>query len=506
MADRKAVNRYYPPDFDPTKHGSINKYRNSHPLRERAKRLDEGILVIRFEMPYNIWCGGCGKHIGMGVRYNAEKTKVGNYYTTPIYRFRMKCHLCDHYFEMETNPMECDYTIVTGAHRKNQKWDMAENEQVLTEDRATVKKLAADPMFKLEHGVDDTKKLKAVAPTLHELQQTQTGWKDDFDLNKMLRNKFREEKVELKTAMEKDKALLTKSSLDIALVPEHEDDKKLASLMKYKTVESSDEKQKKKRQEISNRSIFSSKSSDAQSSSSSASSTSSTPQSQESSREHTNSGVKKHHNLIDKLKAAKRTRAGFDDFGSRLDRKTARQGKGIGIVTSKKGKDSAHDGERLPECQNEKNRSDQETRVSQKVGDGSRPESEALKGTVVTDEDFQKVSLVKHDGEPACSLSENIRRSTDGNVERADIYTDGKSVTKSQSRDTHDHSKFSQTANTHQQPNNSENAWSDRKNSTGISEEHVVQAEDSSSREPRVNKYITKSLVSCDYSSSESDE
>ena len=27
-------------------------------------------------MPYNIWCEGCKKHIGMGVRYNAEKTKV----------------------------------------------------------------------------------------------------------------------------------------------------------------------------------------------------------------------------------------------------------------------------------------------------------------------------------------------------------------------------------------------------------------------------------------------
>merc|ERR1712126_584496 len=23
-------------------------------------------------MPYNIWCDGCKKHIGMGVRYNAE--------------------------------------------------------------------------------------------------------------------------------------------------------------------------------------------------------------------------------------------------------------------------------------------------------------------------------------------------------------------------------------------------------------------------------------------------
>ena len=40
----------------------------------------------------------------MGVRYNAEKKKVGNYYSTPIYSFRCKCHLCDGWFEIETDP------------------------------------------------------------------------------------------------------------------------------------------------------------------------------------------------------------------------------------------------------------------------------------------------------------------------------------------------------------------------------------------------------------------
>jgi len=55
-------------------------------------------------MPYNIWCDGCNNHIGMGVRYNAEKSKDGMYYTTPIYKFRMKCHLCDNHFEIKTDP------------------------------------------------------------------------------------------------------------------------------------------------------------------------------------------------------------------------------------------------------------------------------------------------------------------------------------------------------------------------------------------------------------------
>ena len=37
-------------------------------------------------------------------------------------------------------------------------------------DREDAKKMAADPMFKLEHGVKDEQKSKAVQPTLGQLQ------------------------------------------------------------------------------------------------------------------------------------------------------------------------------------------------------------------------------------------------------------------------------------------------------------------------------------------------
>lgn len=257
MGERKGVNKYYPPDFDPAKHHSINGYWNTHPLRERARKLSQGILIIRFEMPYNIWCDGCKNHIGMGVRYNAEKKKVGNYYTTPIYRFRMKCHLCVNYIEMQTDPATCDYVIVSGAARKEERWNMAENEQILTTERTEKEKLETDAMYKLDHGGKDKEKLRAAVPSLSELQQHQARWKDDFELNCDLRKNFRTEKKARREQEEKDNAFRKKLGLSIPLLPESNEDRKLAELLTLQAPDSCEDRKHAKRQQIYSRPLFS---------------------------------------------------------------------------------------------------------------------------------------------------------------------------------------------------------------------------------------------------------
>lgn len=42
------------------------------------------------------------------------------------------------YIEMQTDPATCDYVIVSGARRKEERWDMAENEQILTTGNTVV--------------------------------------------------------------------------------------------------------------------------------------------------------------------------------------------------------------------------------------------------------------------------------------------------------------------------------------------------------------------------------
>lgn len=58
-------------------------------------------------------------------------------------------------------------------------------------DHEQKKKLETDPMYKLEHGVGDQEKLKIAVPTLSNIQDMQSAWKDDFAINSMLRKKFR---------------------------------------------------------------------------------------------------------------------------------------------------------------------------------------------------------------------------------------------------------------------------------------------------------------------------
>jgi coiled-coil domain-containing protein 130 len=171
MAERKAQNKYIPPDFDWRKHHSVNAYRGSHHLRARASKLSEGILVVRFEMPYNVWCLHCGKHIGMGVRYNAEKKRVGMYLTTPVLEFKMTCHLCQGELVMHTDPQNATYTCVSGLRKKIEDWEPSPEEtgQIRMESDADRKRLADDAFFRVEHQHDDAIRAKTSDELIQDL-------------------------------------------------------------------------------------------------------------------------------------------------------------------------------------------------------------------------------------------------------------------------------------------------------------------------------------------------
>ncbi|CAO1429836.1 unnamed protein product [Diamesa serratosioi] len=256
MGERKGQNHYYPPDFftNLKKNKNLNNYHGTTALRERGTKMHIGIITIRFEMPYNIWCEGCKNHIGMGVRYNAEKSKLGMYYSTPVYKFRMKCHLCDNYFEIKTDPGNLDYEILSGASRQENRWDPLENEQIVPETKETQRKLFDDAMYKLEHGAKDIKTLEDAKPVLSKLyMRNDDVWRDNYESNYKLRAEFRKTKKELKLTEELDNKVLARTSLDIKLLPESEEDKQMASLLQLHAAKSIIEKTRERRLEVINK-------------------------------------------------------------------------------------------------------------------------------------------------------------------------------------------------------------------------------------------------------------
>jgi coiled-coil domain-containing protein 130 len=102
----------------------------------------------------------------------------------------------------------------------------------LDEDEA--QRLVEDPMYKLEHDVEDKKKATLASSILEELQeQSLDHWKDDYASSQLVRKKFREEKKLRLLEEEKDASLIKRTGLAIPLVQEQQTDVHLAQLIPF---------------------------------------------------------------------------------------------------------------------------------------------------------------------------------------------------------------------------------------------------------------------------------
>lgn len=235
------MGRYVPPEHEGVISG--NKLHGKHALGNRANKISQGILTVRFEMPYPIWCTTCPKPtiIGQGVRFNAEKKKVGNYYSSPIYSFRMKHVACGGFIEIRTDPKNTAYIVTEGARKRDLGEDkvMEGDLSIMTSEER--EKIKSNAFAVLEGDVEDQKKFQVAKVRLEELEElSEQRWDDPYLLNKRLRQSFRVNRKEREQEATKTVQLQDKLSLSLDLLPENEEDVRRAGLVDFSHGNSED--------------------------------------------------------------------------------------------------------------------------------------------------------------------------------------------------------------------------------------------------------------------------
>jgi len=167
------------------------------------------------------------------VRYNAEKKCIGNYFSTKIWQFRMKCAMCQNWMEVRTDPEHSDYVIYSGARKKVETWEpTAEDGFIKMKDAEEAKKLAEDPFYKLEHQHADEKKMIDSTPVLQKLQEMMEPMADDYALSQKLRKRFRDEKKELEK--QRTEGALRGLPINMRLLPATDEDNQAAAAVRFR--------------------------------------------------------------------------------------------------------------------------------------------------------------------------------------------------------------------------------------------------------------------------------
>jgi Saf4/Yju2 protein len=235
------MGRYHPP-------ASLDKSLSKQPTGSFNRSASGARLIsqptVRFEMPFAIWCTTCEPEtiIGQGVRFNARKNRVGNYYSTPIWAFEMRHSVCSGTIEIRTDPRNSEYVVTKGARKRDYGPEDGAEESLLGRVVSADEKdrRAADPFASLEGKVEEGGVVKKENWWVEKLKEDRDrDWDDVWSANRRLRKTFRQERKVLQ-AKEKDREEITERlALSIDVLDEEKEDGQRAALVSFGESEQS---------------------------------------------------------------------------------------------------------------------------------------------------------------------------------------------------------------------------------------------------------------------------
>lgn len=157
MSDRKVLNKYYPPDYDPSK-------------IPRMRLPSSRQIQSRIMLPMSIQCARCGDFIYKGKKFNARKEAVVGeaYLGITRWRFYFRCPSCLNEITFKTDPQRSGYEVEMGATRNYEPWKAKADEEALQKKER--EEVDADVMKKLERQSREGKVNEDMAEVIEELR------------------------------------------------------------------------------------------------------------------------------------------------------------------------------------------------------------------------------------------------------------------------------------------------------------------------------------------------
>lgn len=157
MGERKVLNNYIPPDFDPS-------------IIPRIKRQKDKLVEVRMMLPFSLRCNTCGEYMYRGKKFNSKSEFVvgDDYLGIRKLRFYIKCTNCAAEITFKTDPKNSDYECESGASRNFELW--RDTEQALEDEKREREEEEIDPMKNLEHRTMDNKIEMDILDALDEMK------------------------------------------------------------------------------------------------------------------------------------------------------------------------------------------------------------------------------------------------------------------------------------------------------------------------------------------------
>lgn len=218
MSERKAINKYYPPDYDP-----VEAERIARSMSKKLKNANKSESTIRLMTPFSMRCTKCDEYISKSRKFNGKKKTLDEKYldSIKIYRFTIRCPQCANPISFRTDPKSADYVMESGGVRnyiKRQEEEKKAQDETLEE---TLKRLAKEKEeeeeLKQNKGKSEDKSKDKMALLEEKLAKLQQQQKDVKDLEQMIQNnkaKYETSNMLGKISKPKNNAKLEQQNLD----------------------------------------------------------------------------------------------------------------------------------------------------------------------------------------------------------------------------------------------------------------------------------------------------